>query len=242
MTTEKTPKIYAAMSKIMGDIGAITKARRSGGTGPSYQFRGIDDVYAAAQEILVNYGVFCTPEVLCIEREERKSKSGGLLIWTVLKVDITFYAEDGSSVTAVVMGEAMDTSDKGCNKAHSAAYKICFLEVFCIPTEEKGKDTEDEDHEPTGVDVAKEVFEGAEEVDKDRISTQDGWPSLDGNPKKISEKQGKMLYAIAKKGGMVGDGLKEAIKGKWNIEHIADITMGQFNDILEWVQGGCKDE
>ena len=27
MTTEKTPKIYGAMSKIMGEIGAIAKGR-----------------------------------------------------------------------------------------------------------------------------------------------------------------------------------------------------------------------
>ena len=92
------------------------------------------------------------------------------------------------------------------------------------------------------VDNVKEVFKGAEKVDKSRISTTDGWPSLDGKPKTISDKQEKLLFAIGGKAGIKGDDLKLAVKGKYNIEHLNEITMGQFNDILEWVQGGCKDE
>ena len=46
------------------------------------------------------------------------------------------YAPDGSNVSCVVVGEAMDSGDKSCNKAMSAAFKYAAFQLFCIPTEE----------------------------------------------------------------------------------------------------------
>jgi hypothetical protein len=58
----------------------------------------------------------------------------------------TAYAEDGSSVESVTIGEAMDSGDKSMNKAMSTAYKYALMQIFCIPTEED-KDTENQTHE-----------------------------------------------------------------------------------------------
>jgi hypothetical protein len=44
-------------------------------------------------------------------------------------------AEDGSKHTARTFGEAMDSGDKGTNKAMSAAYKYMAFQTFAIPTE-----------------------------------------------------------------------------------------------------------
>ena len=65
--------------------------------------------------------------------------TGGLsgnLIYSVLKVKYTFYAEDGSHVSAVVQSEGMDSADKSSNKAMSAACKYALFQVFNIPTKE----------------------------------------------------------------------------------------------------------
>lgn len=141
----ESKKIYAAISAIMSEVGIIAKTRQNS-QGSGYMFRGIDDVYAALQPLLHKHKVFFVPFVIENCREERQSKSGGNLIYTVLKVQYTFFAEDGSSFFAVVTGEAMDSSDKSCNKAMSAALKVCCLQVFCIPTEEE-KDTEYHSHD-----------------------------------------------------------------------------------------------
>lgn len=133
-------KIFEAIPKIMSEVGAIQKTRRNE-QGSGYMFRGIDDVYAALQPLLHKYGVFFAPTVLEATREERQSKSGGNLIYTVLKVKYIFFADDGSTFESVVTGEAMDSGDKSSNKAMSAALKYVLLQVFCIPTEEE-KDTE----------------------------------------------------------------------------------------------------
>lgn len=55
---------------------------------------------------------------------------------SICKIKYTFFAEDGSSVYAIVIGEGMDTGDKATNKAMSIAFKYACFQVFCIPTEE----------------------------------------------------------------------------------------------------------
>lgn len=137
--------IYKQMSAIMGDLDPISKDRTNT-QGQGYKFRGIDDVYNACQPVLAKHKVFSVPKVLEQTREERASRSGGTLIYTILKVEYAFFAEDGSSITATMMGEAMDSGDKSSNKAMSAAQKYAFLQIFSIPTAEP-KDTEEETHE-----------------------------------------------------------------------------------------------
>lgn len=138
-------QIFELIPKIMNDVGAVEKNRKnSQGTG--YQFRGIDDVLNALSSPLSSHGVFVVPEVLNMVREERQSKSGGNLIYTILDVKFTFFAPDGSSVVAITKGEAMDSGDKSCNKAMSAAMKYALIQTFSIPTIDE-KDTEIETHE-----------------------------------------------------------------------------------------------
>ena len=141
-----SPLIFSLIPKVMGEVGAISKNRKNPQQG--YSFRGIDDMYNAIQPAMVKYGIFCAPFVVSKEREERPSKSGGVLFYTTLTVKHTFFASDGSSVDVVTIGEAMDSGDKSSNKAMSAAMKYALIELFCIPTEEE-KDTESQTHEPS---------------------------------------------------------------------------------------------
>jgi len=136
--------IYGLIPKVMCSIGAIGKERTN--SQQNYKFRGIDDLYNAVQAALIEHKVFLVPEVIDIKREEKVSKTGGLLLYTILTIKYTFYADDGSFFSAITIGEAMDSGDKSCNKAMSAAQKYALLQVFCIPTEEL-KDTEEETHE-----------------------------------------------------------------------------------------------
>lgn len=126
--------IYEAITSIMSEGYAITKDKRNAQQGFSY--RGIDDVLNTFFPLLSKYKVFVTPEVLEEHRSERTTTKGTALIYSILKVKYTFFAEDGSSVSAVVVGEGMDSGDKATNKALSIAMKYCFFQVFCIPTEE----------------------------------------------------------------------------------------------------------
>lgn len=131
---EAVPKIYAAISGVMQDVGAVGKNDKNKDQG--FMYRGIDAVMNALQPAMIKNKIFVVPTVLSEERTERTTARGGVLFYTRLRIKYTFYAEDGSSISAEVIGEAMDSGDKATNKAMSVAYKYACFQVFCIPTEE----------------------------------------------------------------------------------------------------------
>ena len=126
--------IYEAIADIMKEGYAIAKAKQN--TQQHFSYRGIDDVMNTFQPLMAARGIFVVPEVLDATREERQTKQGSNLIYSILRMRYTFYAIDGSSVSAVVIGEGMDSGDKASNKAMAVAMKYALFQVFCIPTEE----------------------------------------------------------------------------------------------------------
>ena len=126
--------IHALIGQAMRKIGAIGKDKKNPQQG--FMYRGIDAVYNALSPVMAELGLFLCPEVIEQRREERTNKNGTVLLYTILTVKYTIYAPDGSSVSCVVVGEAMDSGDKSCNKAMSAAFKYAAFQLFCIPTEE----------------------------------------------------------------------------------------------------------
>lgn len=81
--------------------------------------------------------VFIVPEILEQTREVvGTTKNGAKMTMVICKIKYTFFAEDGSHIESVIIGEALDTGDKATNKAMAIAYKYACFQVFCIPTEE----------------------------------------------------------------------------------------------------------
>lgn len=138
------PNIYQAVNAIMQEIEAIGKNKKNAQQG--YSFRGIDDMYNALQPLFKKHAVFITSNVMESKREERLTKSGGALIYTIAKCQFKFFTTDGSFIESILEGEAMDSGDKSTNKAMSTALKYALMQMFLIPTEEK-LDTEYDTHE-----------------------------------------------------------------------------------------------
>ena len=137
--------IYGAIQTVMNECGAVAKDSKNPQQG--YKYRGIDAVMNAINPALRKAGVFVVPEVLDYDCYERANNKGTCLLYSRVKVKYTFYAADGSFVTACVVGEGMDTGDKSMNKAMSAAFKYALFQTFCIPTEEM-LDSEQDSPEP----------------------------------------------------------------------------------------------
>lgn len=152
-----TPLIYTQICAVMNDISAVGKTQKNQKQG--YSFRGIDQVYNELHSILARHNVFTVPEVLDERTHEKTSGSGGILIYRILRLKYTFYAEDGSNVSAVVIGEGMDSGDKASNKAMAVAHKYALMQVFCIPTED-AKDPENDSHEVKRSDPMDYIYEG----------------------------------------------------------------------------------
>lgn len=133
MSEERIPMIYSAICGVMEDIGAVGKNDTNKQQG--FKYRGIDAVMNALNPAMLKHKIFCVPEVLEQNREERTTMKGSTLIYSVCRIKYTFFTVDGSSVQAVVVGEGMDSGDKATNKAMAVAFKYACFQTFCIPTE-----------------------------------------------------------------------------------------------------------
>ena len=131
------PKVYKSINAVQAAlaVNGISKDRKNN-QGSGYMFRGIDDIFNALAPLLATHGLCILPRVLSRDCVERQSKAGGTLFYTTVEAEFDFVsAEDGSKHTVKTFGEAMDSGDKGTNKAMSAAYKYAAFQAFCIPTE-----------------------------------------------------------------------------------------------------------
>lgn len=193
------PMIYGKISEVMSKVWAIRKDRKN--DKQEYNFRGIDDMYNALNVHLAEAKIFFAPEVLTIEREERTTKAGWFLTYTILTMRFTAYAEDGSSVSTTTVGEAMDSGDKSANKAMSTAYKYALMQIFCIPTEEE-KDTEYQTHEIVPKDGKSEYVQNDSGEEKPWMNdpefellsdNMEKWPDA-----KTAIKTARKKYAVSK--------------------------------------------
>lgn len=139
------PMIYEAINKVMADVGSVGKNSKN--TQQGFMYRGIDAVMNALNPAMIKNGIFVMPTVIEEHREERTTTKGGVMFSVRLLMDYNFIALDGSSVTARVIGEAMDSGDKATNKAMSVAFKYACFQTFCIPTEEL-RDEDPDGHTP----------------------------------------------------------------------------------------------
>jgi hypothetical protein len=146
--------VYKAIAEVQGELAKVGIAKnRRNQQGSGYNFRGIDDVYAALSPLLSKHGLVVIPRLIEREQVERTSQKGGALFYTTVKAEFDFVAvEDGSKHTACTYGEAMDSGDKSTNKAMSAAYKYAAFMAFAIPTE-GDNDADGQTHDVAPVNV-----------------------------------------------------------------------------------------
>ena len=129
-------KIYGALVKVADSLrqqGIAKNAQSGNGKGQfMFKYRGIDAVYAALSQPLVENQIIIRPVTITREQD---SMSGSMRL---VRIKVTYEAVcavDGSSVMFEGIGEGCDTSDKAAGKALSYAYKTAMFQLFCIPVE-----------------------------------------------------------------------------------------------------------
>lgn len=203
--------IYQSISNALADVGAIGKTKWN--DQQKFKFRGIDDVMNSLHPVLEKNKIFVVPEVLEQIREDRVSGKGNPLIYSICKIKYTFYAEDGTFITAVVIGEGMDSGDKATNKAMSIAFKYALFQIFCIPTEEMvDPDSESPDPAPKGKGKGKQDNQKQEAPAKPQQQPQQPAdqgnqqePPADPNKTVIDEKSVQLLRGMLEKNGIKED-------------------------------------
>lgn len=236
-------KIYAAISSVMAEIGAVGKDQKNQQQG--FMYRGIDDVMNALQPALVKNKVFIVPEVTSEERSERVTvkeyqgqKKESVLFYTRLGVTYKFFTDDGSFIEAKVIGEAMDSGDKATNKAMSIAYKYACFQVFCIPTEEM-IDPDAEVHEPAPKGKATRANK-SKATNSEEKPTQTQAPKVAPPPAPTPEKMAEVAHQkinAAKvnviKGELERTGVSEkAICDRYKFNKLEDCTEELFIKVM----------
>lgn len=119
----------------------------------NYPFRGIDGVVNALGPALREAGVFPTEEVISIAYRDGRTAKNDPTREVTVHIRITFWGEDGDSLTTEGVGESIDQSDKGTAKAMSVARRVAYLGVFLLPTQEPSTDHDGHYHQRGGQPV-----------------------------------------------------------------------------------------
>lgn len=232
-------KIYKAIAGVMEAIGVVSKEKEYKSNQGSYKFRGIDDVMNALHPAMVKNKIFVVPVILEQIRETRTSRSGTAMYVSICKIRYEFYAEDGSCVSAIVIGEGMDTGDKATNKAMSIAFKYACFQVFCIPTEEMI----DPDAERPEFDAPETKATGKKKSSSNKgkaaVSNASKPASQNANigtdaaqSMKISEQMANTINTLVAKYSHKGLKL-EKILSMYKITSLSDMTVADFKNCME---------
>ena len=114
--------IHKQILAVQADLKSIPKTQQADG----YQYRGIEDVCNAISPLFQKHSIFCVPETL--------SHQTNNLGKTIVECKFSFFASDGSFISATTRGEAIDKGDKGSTIAQSIAHRIALTTLFSIAT------------------------------------------------------------------------------------------------------------
>lgn len=230
-TAANTPAIYRAISGVIADVGAVGKEKINKQQG--FKFRSVDDVYNALHPALAKNKVFIVPEILEQSREVvGTTKNGAKMTLVICKIKFTFYAEDGSFVESVIIGEALDTGDKATNKAMAIAYKYACFQVFCIPTEEMVDPDAESPEVKVGVDKKKqEASKEGEKTDGKPVQQPTNGNAAD---EKLTQAMINTIKSEQERTGIADELILSArgVKAK----KIEDMTVNEFNIVMKKFQ------
>lgn len=184
---EQLPKpenVIQALARVEREIKGIRKltpAQRarmtgieSGEKGVNFAYRGIDQIASLAQPLFGEYGIVMVPNVLTLDidpivKGDRHTIDTTPWTRTTVRVQFNIYGPGGTSdcIASTVVGVGDDNSDKGVNKAMTAAFKNVLLRVLCIGDPQDDTDQyqrqpheyNDEPSEPPPPDPVKLLWE-----------------------------------------------------------------------------------
>ena len=216
-----SPKIFAAIAGVIADVGTVAKDKVNKQQG--FKYRSVDDVFNAIHPALAKNKVFIVPRILKQTREVITTKSGAKMTSVICEIKFTFYADDGSHVEAVVIGEGLDTGDKGTNKAMAIAYKYACFQVFCIPTEDMIDPDSERPELTEGTDPAK----GKSSAPPKKAAAE---PQQNGD-EKVTVAMLETIRAEQKRAAVTDEQIlsRKCVKAK----KIEDMTVTEFKAIME---------
>lgn len=132
-------QIFGLLQKVRQDVGRIGKDQQ----GYGYKFRGVDDVWNRYGPVLARHGVAVSTTVSDLKTEVMKNKNSKEGVYASLRLQVNFFAPDGSHIQGEAYGASWDSEFRSVAQAHSDAYKKVFFEVFMPPVDPDADDDPD---------------------------------------------------------------------------------------------------
>lgn len=173
------PLIHLKLIEVMREVTSVAKTGMN--TQQNYPFRGIDGVMNEVGPAMRKVGVLAIPTVLQYKNRDTLTTGDKKTREVVMEVRYDFYAEDGSSVSAIVWGESLDFSDKGTAKALSVALRQALLQTLMLPTQEPTTDDNGHYHTRAGTPTLSgwTAKHGRELIDHGSLDEVIGfWPAV----------------------------------------------------------------
>ena len=218
--------LYKKMAAVMASLQRIPK--RGYNSHFKYEYVTDSDVMDAVRLAMGAAGLGFFNNLIDMEQDSKR---------TLVTVDATFADGDtGATMTVTWAGEALDTQDKGINKALTGAVKYGLLKTFLIST---GEDDPDSDGDPKAK-TAKAKSNGG----KPKTAMHEAMADAIA-PHWIADDKVRVRFWAWATGdqenslGLTNDQVHEAL----NVEHVADFpgTMGQAKELIEaWVKAATE--
>jgi hypothetical protein len=187
-------EILKRLHLVAAELGPIGKEERAPANMGGYAYRGIDTIVIGLAPLLHKHGVTIIPRVLEWSREQYANAAGKPMVNMTARVAYRFFAEDGSFLEAVVLGEASDSGDKSSPKAMTAAFKQALLQALTIPT--GGDDTEAHGEEVTRGSPASRERPAPTPQEQKVMKNGKPWPKWWRVGDKMLDRSGEPVYGV----------------------------------------------
>lgn len=128
--------VQQVITAVKRDLGAVAKGKRMEAGPAKYNYRSIDDVLNKLHDGMVEHGCLFSPNLRSVTQTDAgETKYGTKQMRTVVDVGYFVYGPEGDFITAATPGEAIDSGDKGTNKAMTTAFKVLLTQLLAIPFE-----------------------------------------------------------------------------------------------------------
>jgi hypothetical protein len=207
--------IARKVAEIMAAVSHVEKRGRN--AFHNYDYATEADVVAAIRNEMASRNLVLIPAVTGWEEKEIQARNGVDQV-VHARMTMTFVCGDtGAKLVFQWAGAGLDRGEKGLYKAMTGGEKYFLLKTFLLPT---GDDPERDDAQGASTQVA------APTVAAGRSPTS---PRSD----MASSTQINMIWARGKQKGLTEDEIKQTVKVKAGVDHVAEIPKAKVDAVLQ---------
>lgn len=166
--------VIEALRRVIRDLPAIGKE----GTGPSsqgsYKYRGIEQITRHAAPLFAKHGLVMAPNAIVWRPTRELMVSGKPNTDEALLVTYRVYGPGGVEdyIEVQAPGIGRDSSDKGSNKAMTAAFKYALTQTLCVADEKDDNDARHDDEDEPPPEAPADAIASPEQYAEIRKRTQ----------------------------------------------------------------------